>query len=70
MGMSSRAGNPVLGPERVTVRVPSPAEMAVTSARRAPYRWEAWARHRAAAASAAVRGDPSEKVTPDRSVNV
>jgi len=70
MGMSSRAGRLESGRDRVTITTPSPAETAATWASRALYRWELLARRRVAAASAAVRGDPSEKVTPLRRVNV
>ena len=68
MGMSSRAGRLESGRDRVTITTPSPAETAATWASRALYRWELLARRRVAAASAAVRGDPSEKVTPRKVV--
>ena len=71
MGMSSRAGRAPLGRLRVTTTAPS----WLVTLRTPPIRPEnrelsPMASRREAAASSAVRGLPSEKVTPERRVKV
>ena len=70
MGMSSRHASVARSVLMVMWTVSPCARTEDTSASRAAYRWDCRARSSVAATSRAVRAEPSEKVTPLRSVSV